>query len=77
MTCGISGIVTQYLHFNSHPHEEDDLLPAVLLPSAIYFNSHPHEEDDADIYKHITEVENFNSHPHEEDDNDRNQICMF
>ena len=33
-------------NFNSHPHEEDDVLvfykPAIL----VYFNSHPHEEDD-------------------------------
>ena len=35
-------------HFNSHPHEEDDVCAQKLeKPLYEYFNSHPHEEDDA------------------------------
>ena len=33
-------------HFNSHPHEEDDLMADTARGADIYFNSHPHEEDD-------------------------------
>ena len=35
-----------HFHFNSHPHEEDDLTNEIKILSSIYFNSHPHEEDD-------------------------------
>ena len=34
------------IHFNSHPHEEDDFIRTVRDIYARYFNSHPHEEDD-------------------------------
>ena len=33
-------------HFNSHPHEEDDMTQTVQSSNYRYFNSHPHEEDD-------------------------------
>ena len=34
------------LHFNSHPHEEDDYDNRDKYRSDTNFNSHPHEEDD-------------------------------
>ena len=34
------------MHFNSHPHEEDDQQIPLPLLMSLYFNSHPHEEDD-------------------------------
>ena len=35
------------IHFNSHPHEEDDYTSTASISIIIiYFNSHPHEEDD-------------------------------
>ena len=33
-------------HFNSHPHEEDDLSMIYSSSTNEHFNSHPHEEDD-------------------------------
>ena len=36
------------LYFNSHPHEEDDLISNHPHRFLEYFNSHPHEEDDND-----------------------------
>ncbi len=59
-----------HLHnnFNSHPHEEDDLIPRLQVWYRQYFNSHPHEEDDYSEATKIYEQVNFNSHPHEEDD---------
>ena len=33
-------------HFNSHPHEEDDIDQMFWYLQLPYFNSHPHEEDD-------------------------------
>ena len=36
-------------HFNSHPHEEDDLVSMLIHNRLRYFNSHPHEEDDFNI----------------------------
>ena len=33
-------------YFNSHPHEEDDILSSVPMRCTCHFNSHPHEEDD-------------------------------
>ena len=55
-------------HFNSHPHEEDDIELEKYLKETIYFNSHPHEEDDKDVDWFEADENNFNSHPHEEDD---------
>ena len=57
-----------HFHFNSHPHEEDDLTNEIKILSSIYFNSHPHEEDDNWWPFPVTPDINFNSHPHEEDD---------
>ena len=37
------------MYFNSHPHEEDDVIDIANSLETIYFNSHPHEEDD-DIF---------------------------
>ena len=34
------------MHFNSHPHEEDDYVVGYATGEHYYFNSHPHEEDD-------------------------------
>ena len=34
-------------YFNSHPHEEDDLILVIYYNIYGNFNSHPHEEDDA------------------------------
>ena len=34
------------VHFNSHPHEEDDGTDPNIWNWRRYFNSHPHEEDD-------------------------------
>ena len=55
-------------YFNSHPHEEDDVLNARLLSRRYYFNSHPHEEDDLLFKAFAQSLQYFNSHPHEEDD---------
>ena len=33
-------------YFNSHPHEEDDMVAQGIYQDVEYFNSHPHEEDD-------------------------------
>ena len=33
-------------HFNSHPHEEDDMVQESKILQMNHFNSHPHEEDD-------------------------------
>ena len=43
------------LYFNSHPHEEDDILYLVVVARMKYFNSHPHEEDDDN--KQLTDAE--------------------
>ena len=37
-------------YFNSHPHEEDDLISPSNYSIPIYFNSHPHEEDDTVLH---------------------------
>ena len=42
----VPGMPRYTLNFNSHPHEEDDILSAELFVAVTYFNSHPHEEDD-------------------------------
>ena len=42
-------------HFNSHPHEEDDLFVLLVLHFLDYFNSHPHEEDDHGEYNEESE----------------------
>ena len=34
------------VHFNSHPHEEDDNADRWSCKIDGHFNSHPHEEDD-------------------------------
>ena len=46
MTWLVPGMPRYTLNFNSHPHEEDDILSAELFVAVTYFNSHPHEEDD-------------------------------
>ena len=56
------------MHFNSHPHEEDDICVHDFLNQLIYFNSHPHEEDDHTQGMKYFLTGYFNSHPHEEDD---------
>ena len=56
-------------YFNSHPHEEDDMIPYVRFYLHHNFNSHPHEEDDNYIPLLFHFLKHFNSHPHEEDDN--------
>ena len=58
----------QYVHFNSHPHEEDDTEMCVIFSMLLYFNSHPHEEDDRPEFFELVDDLDFNSHPHEEDD---------
>ena len=58
----------RYCHFNSHPHEEDDILGFTFRTKSKYFNSHPHEEDDKDDEEIWNAENDFNSHPHEEDD---------
>ena len=61
--------LAEQIHFNSHPHKEDDAaISASEVTSWSYFNSHPHEEDDRIIYCVYKNSRNFNSHPHEEDD---------
>ena len=63
--------IERICHFNSHPHEEDDLYSfCVRICSLGYFNSHPHEEDDWLQKWEERRKENFNSHPHEEDDHE-------
>ena len=37
------------VHFNSHPHEEDDRNLKAYTTHHEYFNSHPHEEDDRSL----------------------------
>ena len=37
------------IHFNSHPHEEDDDIKASNNMAKGNFNSHPHEEDDSNF----------------------------
>ena len=39
------------IHFNSHPHEEDDDVLVKFDGCRIYFNSHPHEEDDKVLHQ--------------------------
>ena len=56
------------VHFNSHPHEEDDNWNISNKCNVRYFNSHPHEEDDSSSSATAKSFGNFNSHPHEEDD---------
>ena len=46
-------------YFNSHPHEEDDAMPAADLEKIINFNSHPHEEDDGNPEKNRKEKRRF------------------
>ena len=46
MTFMDAKISHEAIHFNSHPHEEDDFIRTVRDIYARYFNSHPHEEDD-------------------------------
>ena len=55
-------------YFNSHPHEEDDVVGTFPPGTYIYFNSHPHEEDDITFLCYYKVTSYFNSHPHEEDD---------
>ena len=38
------------VYFNSHPHEEDDVIVEKRCVWRRYFNSHPHEEDDLNSY---------------------------
>ena len=38
------------VHFNSHPHEEDDQVEMATRYMTLHFNSHPHEEDDESSY---------------------------
>ena len=61
------------MHFNSHPHEEDDDQQLGKASWLRYFNSHPHEEDDELLLAAWLEKLHFNSHPHEEDDKDFDQ----
>ena len=42
-------LLTDAEHFNSHPHEEDDLTSFMESVEIAYFNSHPHEEDDSNF----------------------------
>ena len=37
------------IHFNSHPHEEDDRQVLFIIKIFQHFNSHPHEEDDIEL----------------------------
>ena len=46
MTSAFVHVCKTCSYFNSHPHEEDDLLFRQFRLSYLYFNSHPHEEDD-------------------------------
>ena len=59
---------TDFQHFNSHPHEEDDESRQDLRTWRKHFNSHPHEEDDSLDFGVSLRSYYFNSHPHEEDD---------
>ena len=56
-------MATRYmtLHFNSHPHEEDDQKGCICIRAQVYFNSHPHEEDDSDLMLAIMEL-NISTH---------------
>ena len=65
------------MHFNSHPHEEDDLTRVTDTAKDWYFNSHPHEEDDRDRGRSGTGDCHFNSHPHEEDDESYRENPVF
>ena len=49
MTSFNSSTVNWLPYFNSHPHEEDDLLPVPQSALHCNFNSHPHEEDDSNF----------------------------
>ena len=42
-------ILTVWVYFNSHPHEEDDVSIQADGGLLVNFNSHPHEEDDRGI----------------------------
>ena len=46
MTLSLYKTLDWNIHFNSHPHEEDDNCNLRLCFCSFYFNSHPHEEDD-------------------------------
>ena len=58
----------KYLHFNSRPHEEVDLLENLCIRLPIYFNSRPHEEVDYQCWQLLDRLNYFNSRPHEEVD---------
>ena len=58
----------QRIHFNSHPHKEDDQHWSESSWRYRNFNSHPHEEDDFAKASPVAFVPYFNSHPHKEDD---------
>ena len=73
MTCQRNHQCQTPEYFNSHPHEEDDIISFVCFPSTSYFNSHPHEEDDGYRPGQCGVAYNFNSHPHEEDDSNFKQ----
>ena len=68
MTICVHDFLNQLIHFNSHPHEEDDFEEHATETTKEDFNSHPHEEDDELELRLLNFIMHFNSHPHEEDD---------
>ena len=46
MTMVVARLTSSLLHFNSHPHKEDDINVVRSRNLYIHFNSHPHKEDD-------------------------------
>ena len=55
-------------NFNSHSHEESDVLMLLIILLRIDFNSHSHEESDRLFLIVLMFLRNFNSHSHEESD---------
>ena len=47
------------VHFNSHPHEEDDQVEMATRYMTLHFNSHPHEEDDPTFSSLSSSVSSF------------------
>ena len=55
-------------YFNSQPHEEADITPAMNSCQLSHFNSQPHEEADMMEQLNGKMFLHFNSQPHEEAD---------
>ena len=56
------------MHFNSQPHKEADITPAMNSCQLSHFNSQPHKEADNVLVSSLHDCEYFNSQPHKEAD---------